>query len=537
MSNNYGGNFRIMRIAKKHWFFIATCLLFITTAVTLVLTVFGHQLNPDATSYFTIAQKYAHGDLRHAINGYWGPLLSWMLVPAVWLGISLTVAGKLVLVLFGCGILATLYWFLESRGVARTVTYFICLAAAIILLPWSVTSGITPDIPLVFFTLLFATIFSSFIAAPTQRLAIILGIIGALLYYTKAFGFYLFIAIVALVALWQWRVSKQSLTRLSKQYTPLIIVFGVLTLPFIGIISVKYHQLTINNAGSYNQHVVGPKSFPMGQPIDYMGQLPPPNDTAISAWEDPTIFTQLLPSWNPLHSRTNLGYFINDIFYTNILTIIRSYASMPVVISAGLLVLWIGCFGRSQYSREYRLFALICGVSIAAYASVFVVQRYLWPTMILGVAGLGLWLGSAVKNKLLTSRQLVAGGLLGCLCLGLITGYSISGQANPNLGVYNTAQKLQPLIPERSKVMSDNFAVSIQTCYYLNLSCYNVMAPPEPKDFPTYHKQLKDLGISYYIDYHTRENDVILQKLTKRYFTKVHTYTSKGVVVTLYKLS
>lgn len=525
-----------MQTVKKHWFILATCAVFVAVAITLVLTVFGHQLNPDATSYFTIAEKYAHGDLRHAINGYWGPLLSWTLVPAVWLGISLTVAGKLILVFFSCGVIGLLYYFLRSRAISRMIANFVCLAAAIILLPWTVASGITPDIPLLFFTLLFAMLLSNFIAKPTTRLGVLLGVTAALAYYTKAFGFYLCITVVAGVAIWQWRTSKQSIATIARRYASFAIPFALLTLPFIGLISIKYQQLTINNAGAYNQHVVGPDSFSMGQPIDYMGQLPPPNDTAVSAWEDPTIFTSLLPSWSPFESRLTFGYFINDILYTNILHIIKAVAGAPAIISAGMLVLFIGCFAKSKYRRDYVLFSAICGITFAAYASIFVVNRYLWPTMFLGLAALGLWIGTLAQKRILQTNQVIAGGLLVCLCMGLLAGYGISSQANPNLGVYNTAQKLRPALPERSKVIADNFAVSVQTCYYLKLQCYNVMAPPEPKDFAVYQKQLKSLGITYYLDYHTRENDVVLQKLTKRYFSKVHTYHSKGVVVTLYRL-
>jgi hypothetical protein len=38
--------------------------------------------------YFSIAEKYINGDLKNAINGYWGPLLAWLIAPFMYAGVS-----------------------------------------------------------------------------------------------------------------------------------------------------------------------------------------------------------------------------------------------------------------------------------------------------------------------------------------------------------------------------------------------------------------------------------------------------------------
>ena len=40
-----------------------------------------HMLNPDATAYIQLARDYAAGQFHVAVSGYWGPMLSWLMVP------------------------------------------------------------------------------------------------------------------------------------------------------------------------------------------------------------------------------------------------------------------------------------------------------------------------------------------------------------------------------------------------------------------------------------------------------------------------
>ena len=40
-----------------------------------------YRIDPDTISYISIAQKYLRGEWTDAVNGFWGPLYSWLLVP------------------------------------------------------------------------------------------------------------------------------------------------------------------------------------------------------------------------------------------------------------------------------------------------------------------------------------------------------------------------------------------------------------------------------------------------------------------------
>src|SRR5688572_27014932 len=106
----------IIKFAKKHIFFIALSALFFISSMVL-FQWFTFSINPDATSYFSIAREYASGNIADAINGYWGPLFSLLLVPAVWFQIDLIFAAKFLLTAICLAILATVYSFLRAKNV------------------------------------------------------------------------------------------------------------------------------------------------------------------------------------------------------------------------------------------------------------------------------------------------------------------------------------------------------------------------------------------------------------------------------------
>src|SRR6266446_1705189 len=59
---------------------VVACLVQIVLVVKSVW-MFRDQINPDAVSYIRTAQYYLSGQTDLMISGYWGPLLSWLIVP------------------------------------------------------------------------------------------------------------------------------------------------------------------------------------------------------------------------------------------------------------------------------------------------------------------------------------------------------------------------------------------------------------------------------------------------------------------------
>ena len=75
-----------------------------------MLPWFLHRVAPDAASYLTIARKYRASEFSDAINGYWSPLLSWLVAPLLCLGAPMDVTGKCLEVAIGAGALSAVWW-------------------------------------------------------------------------------------------------------------------------------------------------------------------------------------------------------------------------------------------------------------------------------------------------------------------------------------------------------------------------------------------------------------------------------------------
>ena len=51
---------------------------------------------PDNVSYLDIAHRWAQGDLSTAVNGYWSPVYSWILVPFDWFDVASTQSEPII---------------------------------------------------------------------------------------------------------------------------------------------------------------------------------------------------------------------------------------------------------------------------------------------------------------------------------------------------------------------------------------------------------------------------------------------------------
>ncbi|MSU34466.1 MAG: hypothetical protein EXS36_05050 [Pedosphaera sp.] len=67
----------------------------ILSGLLLAVAVRNHlQLNHDAIAYLQVARHWLEGRSEFAVNGYWGPLLSWLMVPCLAVGIPPLIAGR-----------------------------------------------------------------------------------------------------------------------------------------------------------------------------------------------------------------------------------------------------------------------------------------------------------------------------------------------------------------------------------------------------------------------------------------------------------
>src|SRR3954447_1440755 len=84
-------------------------------------------MNPDGVSYLTIARQYLDGHFADAINAYWSPLYSWLLVPLTAAGIEATLATKVLAILVGTATIAIVWWLMVNLSIPRDARVIVSL--------------------------------------------------------------------------------------------------------------------------------------------------------------------------------------------------------------------------------------------------------------------------------------------------------------------------------------------------------------------------------------------------------------------------
>ncbi len=257
----------------------------------LLFPLYQFQISPDDISYINIAHLYAIGDFRGAVNGFWAPLISWLLVPFLLVKFQPLFAYKiasLIISLFTfIAIIKLSYRFVLNEKVRLLIS----LSTIPILLSFTFASTASAD--LFFLCVVLCYLYYIFVAdynkKPTD--GFVIGFLGALLYFSKSYGFYFFIAHFSLFNFIYYLKGKtrQERRNVLLKYTFGLIIFLVLSGIWIYSISNEYHRFTISSSGTYNMKF---DSFgSRGQPVLYQGLLPLPYPTAVSAWDDPSYLT------------------------------------------------------------------------------------------------------------------------------------------------------------------------------------------------------------------------------------------------------
>jgi hypothetical protein len=363
---------------------LQSIVLYIILSI-FILPYYIYHINPDGISYLSIAQKYMLQDYSNAINGYWGPLLSWLLIPFLAVGFKPLLAFKLLTLLIGLIIIIQTYSLSRIINISTILRNLLLYLIAIIVLYYA-TNTVTPDILFACISLGFANIILRSSYADKKYMGAICGLIGSGLYLTKSYGFPFFLVtffIVNILYFFKYKhteIDKNKRAHILKNFLSGLVVFCMISICWIVLISNKYGHFTIETAGTYNHALVGPQSS--GHPMHFMGLIDPPNETAISSWED--ISSVKIQSWSYFESMDAVKYTIRKI-YLNIINIIYlfdkfSFLAMMIICSA-----FVYFFQKGKKASSDPIFILMVFifVNISGYALILAESRYLWLSNII----------------------------------------------------------------------------------------------------------------------------------------------------------
>ena len=277
---------------------ITVAILFLLGGL-LLLTVTWSSLYSDGISYLRIGEHLLAGRFDESVNGYWGPLYSWLLVPLLGLGVDGAVALRLVNLGAGAGALAGFRQLAFQLGAAPRLVNMVSLGVAAYLWAQSLNSeeGLTPDV-------LLAALLSWYLVflgrRPRRaRTAAAAGLFAGAAYLSKSYAlpFFLFhIAGVCAADLWMVR-RRGAWKRPLSRFAAAVACFSLLAAPWAGIISAHYGRLAFGFSGSYNLGLMHPDAL---HPMYTEGLIEPPTPHGVSAWDDPSLLP--MTDWRWWHS-------------------------------------------------------------------------------------------------------------------------------------------------------------------------------------------------------------------------------------------
>ncbi|MGE5307683.1 MAG: hypothetical protein ACM3OC_01200 [Deltaproteobacteria bacterium] len=359
-------------LSLVRWF-IAPLVFYVLLAV-FFLPAYRYAINTDATSYITIAQKYARGDLAGAVNGIWQPLYCWLLAVPIRFGLDPLLSAKCVQIFCGgltlaASALLSLRMSFDDRE--REVLLFTLVPVVMQVTFFTMT----PD-------LLFAALALFYFAAvldtgfPDLKGPAFCGLLGGLAFLAKAYALPFFIAHFTLMNVLQafkWGSWKRPLLSLLCGLGVFASVVAAWSVP----LSLKYGRFTVCEAFSFNASASLAGDWPIAVRF-----RPPVNPTALSVWED--------PAYLPMEKMPHLG--IRQIVHRavdrllentrNALGMLKRFS--PLCLPAILLALAL-CFRPGTLREEPAIPALLLSglLMIGGYLPVNIETRYIWSAQIL----------------------------------------------------------------------------------------------------------------------------------------------------------
>lgn len=247
------------------------CILF---AVTWPLYQYVSDL--DAIGYMEVAHHYLKGEWKLAVNGFWNPLHSWLVVPLLKLGLNDWAAFKISNLIFSLGSLWAVYSLINKFSLDEWLKTAIQFASIIILLHYCYFE-LAADALLVFLLLIYFNLIKQedfFESIPKNLLA---GFIGALFYLAKSYGFPFFIFHFLVIHIF----LNPSRSNAVKQLAAGFFTFFLFTFPWLMALHWKYGEWMIA-FGKFNAHW----NF-SGEPLPGPVFQTPPHEGSSSVWEDP----------------------------------------------------------------------------------------------------------------------------------------------------------------------------------------------------------------------------------------------------------
>lgn len=464
----------------------------------------------DGMSYINIAKLYIDGNLQNAINGYWGPLFSWLMIPFIKVfgtsPLTALYAARFLSIIIGAFTLLGVV-LLSFRFDINNWVRGVCFA---IMIPFVLSIALGPVQPDLLLAC-FLTYYLYLIFDPKYKEkplnGILCGFIGGIAFLTKAYAlpFFLLHFIIFNYLNLHQKFSKENMNKILKGFLGGFLVLLLISTPWILTISEKYGELTYGTTGEYNYGVANPNNPFGGHPTlsSQLGFYPPPYPGAISAWEDPSYLP--VQSWSPFKSVQQFLYQLS-IIWANFNKLIGFYQNFSYFSMLIILIYILLCLKPLKQQNKKILYPIITLLIFpAAYLLIGLEVRYLWICYILLVLMGGQLIYYFLKNlnKKITYKNIAKTLILLIFAYSFIIGpvNDLKGYYDLDKGIYEQSLQIQSYhiqgkLASNGNAENGNYRKMLQISYFIGAEYYG-FARPDMTDEELYNN-LKKYDIDYY---------------------------------------
>lgn len=460
-------------------------------------------IGSDGTSYLSVAQHYADGHWKEAVNGYWSPFISWLIAPFAAAGMAPEVAYRILIVACALAILLLGQLLVSKYAKNPWLGTFIYQATILPLLFNAVQTIVTPDLFVALWVLGLAVLLSRNEGKleDSRRGLVLIGLYGALGFFVKAVLLPVFVASLVVWFLFLARAPRLKLrARIKRLILPVSALLLAASLWIIPL-SLKFDQLTLGSSAKISLAYVGPNAS--GHQV-INGLIPPPNIYAASPWEDPTKHAYTF--WNPLGSLNDAGFYLDYVFTTNIPGVTSVLQELSPFI-VGFLWLTVILLLTGKVERRARPIltaaALVSVVIMLAYTASQIIggRRYLWGVFVLSnvsIAVLAGCLAASVRGRMRVAVWSMAAVLPIVILLNWYELLFPAWKDTTHTELTKLGETISDQVPARSRFAANSFVASAHVAYTANLLGYGTTQPGLSINDPLVQSALKQNGIQYY---------------------------------------
>jgi hypothetical protein len=471
-------------LKKKPDKYLFGILLFYSALGIMLFPLYRYNLTADAISYISIAKKYAMGNFSDAINGYWGPLFSWLLTPFILLGADPLPASRILNLLIGLPVFPVMSALSRQFSLSDKTRKVILATLVPVVLSFALFI-IGPDLLVAVLLLIYFCIVFRPNYGNTGRLGLLCGLCGGISFLAKSYALPFFLShfiLMNFLHYFRYKTRREKSTTIKGLFCGLF-MFVLVSGPWIILISVKYQEFTFSTSGTYNIAVFGPET--KGHPPNVnKGFYAPPNPTAICITED--RYSIYADPWSPFDSRDDFKYHITHNVKTNPNTLIRIFKrfstfSTMICIAFMLILIQKPREILAQYKVLYPLVSLL--LYVAGYVFVYICPRYIWVTCFLLLLMGGYIIELLLRGDFFTRTGTIALYILFGLSFILAPiNANLIPYINFNREIYQTSHKFRPYIQPGDAIASNKqYKDSYRLAYHLDGRFYGIPRENCPK--------------------------------------------------------